>query len=367
MKDICKVGVIGCGDISGVYLNSLVNVFHNTEVVAVSSRNVENAKKKALEFGIAKAVDTEALLAMDIDIAVVLTDPNHHFPIVEQCLLANKNTYVEKPLATNTRDARRLLALAKERNLLLSCAPDTLLGSGTQTCRRLLADGLVGKPIASIGQTFNGGPESWHPNPSFFYKHGAGPLYDVGPYYIGDVLYLLGPANEVSCMAKTTYRQREIGSQPHRGEMIDVEVPTYYACTLSLTSGEICTSLHSFDVPNSRLDTRIEIYGTEGTLLVSPPCDFSGEILYKGKDDASWKTMPALFPYRDNRRGIGVADMADSIINGTPLRLTADFAYHTLDVIESLQRSSDNGKWVKVESGFASTAPMPMEPVFGGQ
>lgn len=157
---------------------------------------------------------------------------------------------------------------------MLTCAPDTLLGGGIQTCRKLIDNGLIGTPVASVGQTFNGGPESWHPNPFFLYQKGAGPLYDVGPYYIGGILYLLGPAGEVACMAKKTYAQRTIGSQPHCGEKIDVEMPTYYACTMHLNSGAICTSLHSFDVPCSRLDTRIEIYGTEGTLITVPPCDF---------------------------------------------------------------------------------------------
>lgn len=157
---------------------------------------------------------------------------------------------------------------------MLTCAPDTLLGGGIQTCRKLIDNGLIGTPVASVGQTFNGGPESWHPNPFFLYQKGAGPLYDVGPYYIGGILYLLGPAGEVACMAKKTYAQRTIGSQPHCGEKIDVEMPTYYACTMHLNSGAICTSLHSFDVPCSRLDTRIEIYGTEGTLITAPPCDF---------------------------------------------------------------------------------------------
>lgn len=285
--DRCKVGVIGCGDISRVYLHSLTQVFRNTQVVAVSSRGGESARRRAAEFGIPYAVSTEELLAMELDIVVILIDPVSHFRLAEQALLAGKHTYVEKPLAATTAEAAHLLTLAREKNLMLTCAPDTLLGGGIQTCRKLIDNGLIGTPVASVGQTFNGGPESWHPNPFFLYQKGAGPLYDVGPYYIGGILYLLGPAGEVACMAKKTYAQRTIGSQPHCGEKIDVEMPTYYACTMHLNSGAICTSLHSFDVPCSRLDTRIEIYGTEGTLITVPPCDFSGEILFRGRNDST--------------------------------------------------------------------------------
>ena len=185
----------------------------------------------------------------------------------------------------------------------------------------------------------------------------------MGPYYIGGILYLLGPAGEVACMAKKTYAQRTIGSQPHCGEKIDVEMPTYYACTMHLNSGAICTSLHSFDVPCSRLDTRIEIYGTEGTLITVPPCDFSGEILFRGRNDSTWR-QPIEFPYEKNCRGVGVSDMADALVRGRAPRLAADFTYHTLDVIELLQRSGETGKFVPVTSHFIRTPPMPEEPLF---
>lgn len=367
MKDRCKIGVIGCGDISRVYLNSLVNVFDNTEVIAVSSRGGESAKRRAEEFHIPHACTNEELLAMDLDIVVVLTDPLNHFPVVKQCLSAGKNTYVEKPISIETTQAKQLLDLAKEKNLMLACAPDTLLGAGTQMCRKLIEEGLIGTPIASLGQTLNGGPEPWHPNPFFFYQKGAGPLYDVGPYYIGDILYLFGPAKQVCCMAKKSYEKRIIGSQPHRGETIDVNVPTYYACTVLMEGGEICTSLHSFDVPKTRLDTHIEIYGTEGTLLVSPPCDFSGEILFKGNKDDSWRKIESDYSYSSDCRGLGVADMADALIHQRKHRLTAEFAYHTLDVIESLQKSTDTGTFVDVKSSFSPTPIMPTNPAWGGQ
>lgn len=186
--DRCKVGVIGCGDISRVYLHSLTQVFRNTQVVAVSSRGGESARRRAAEFGIPYAVSTEELLAMELDIVVILTDPVSHFRLAEQALLAGKHTYVEKPLAATTAEAAHLLTLAQEKNLMLTCAPDTLLGGGIQTCRKLIDNGLIGTPAASVGQTFNGGPESWHLNPFFLYQKGAGPLYDVGPYYIGGIL-----------------------------------------------------------------------------------------------------------------------------------------------------------------------------------
>ena len=154
------------------------------------------------------------------------------------------------------------------------------------------------------------------------------------------------------------------GGTPFAVEKIDVEMPTYYACTMHLNSGAICTSLHSFDVPCSRLDTRIEIYGTEGTLITVPPCDFSGEILFRGRNDSTWRQLPIEFPYEKNCRGVGVSDMADALIRGRAPRLAADFTYHTLDVIELLQRSGETGKFVPVTSHFIRTPPMPEEPLF---
>ena len=157
------------------------------------------------------------------------------------------------------------------------------------------------------------------------------------------------------------------GGTPFAVEKIDVEMPTYYACTMHLNSGAICTSLHSFDVPCSRLDTRIEIYGTEGTLITAPPCDFSGEILFRGRNDSTWRQLPIEFPYEKNCRGVGVSDMADALIRGRAPRLAVDFTYHTLDVIESLQRSGETGKFVPVTSRFIRTPPMPEEPLFSNR
>ncbi|MEG1061544.1 MAG: Gfo/Idh/MocA family oxidoreductase, partial [Oscillospiraceae bacterium] len=236
---------------------------------------------------------------------------------------------------------------------------------GLQTTRKLIEDGWIGRPTAAISHILTGGPESWHPNPAFLYHKGAGPLYDVAPYYVAGLSYLFGPVEMVMCAAKKTYEQRIIGSQPLYGTMIDVEVPTYLAGILSMENGVICSIHHSFDVAQTKLDNRVEIYGTEGTLVVPTPCDFSGEILYRGKLDDKWSVIPPLFAYRSDCRGIGVADMADALLKSRQPRLGDDFVYHTLDVLEQLDMSAQNRQSRTVESHFVPTPLMELGAVWG--
>lgn len=224
-----KIGIIGCGNISDTYIRSLKELFQNTEVYAVSDVLYDNAKARAEKYGIPFICETnEELLAMaEIEIAVVLTNPVYHYDVVKKCLLAGKHTYVEKPLALTKEEGQELLKIAEEKNLMLCAAPDSILGAGWQMARKLIEDGLIGEPIGSISHMLTGGPESWHPNPAFLYHVGAGPLYDVAVYWVAGLSYLFGPVESVMCSAKKTYEQRVIGSEPLRGQRIDVEVPTY--------------------------------------------------------------------------------------------------------------------------------------------
>ena len=362
-----KAGIIGCGNISAKYLHSLTEVFSIVEPIAISDLSYEATKKRGERFNIPHICKTneELLNLPEIKIIVVLTNPAQHYTIAEQCLRAGKHTYIEKPISLNTTDCAKLVRLAKEMGLMLSGAPDTILGAGVQTTRKLIDEGKIGEPIAAISHILTSGPESWHPNPAYLYHEGAGPLFDVAPYYVACLTYLFGPAALVMCMGKKTYSQRPITSQPLYGTMINVEVPTYLAGVLTMKNGVICSIHHSFDVLHTKLGNSIEIYGTKGVLIMPTPCGFSGEILYRGKDDFDWSNIPLAFPYQSDNRGIGVAEMAEALIQGQPPRLGADFVYHTLDVLEKINNSILTNEPKKIESVFQKTSLMSTEALWG--
>ena len=366
MKKI-KIGIIGCGNISAKYLHSLTEVFSNVEPVAVSDLSYEAAKKRGKQFNIPYICKTneELLNQPELELVVILTNPDQHFVVAEASLKAGKHTYIEKPLSLNTTDGRKLIALAKEKRLMLSGAPDTILGAGVQTARKLIDDDKIGDPIATISHILTAGPESWHPDPAFLYHKGAGPLFDVAPYYVAALTYLFGPVASVMSAGKKTYSQRPITSQPFCGTMIDVEVPTYLVGILTMKSGIICTIHHSFDVLHTKFENNIEIYGTKGVLIIPTPCDFSGEILFRGAVDSDWCSIPLSFPYKSDNRGIGVADMADALLQKRSPRLGADFVYHTLDILEHLNVSIETNEAKKIESIFERTQPMNIEALWG--
>ncbi len=386
MNDV-KVGLIGCGDISEKYIDTMKNLFH-VDVVAVTDKVPEKARNRADQFGIPRVCrSNQELVSMpEVDLVVVLTTPPQHFSVCELALQANKHVYVEKPLSLTREEGKKLLDLAEKEDRMLSCAPDTILAAGVQTGRKLIDDGWIGRPFAATSHIATGGHESWHPNPEFFYKEGGGPLFDVAPYYITALAYLLGPVESAVCSAMITYPERTITSQPLYGQKISVEVPTHLAGILNLKGGIIATILHSFDVPNTQMGWDIEIYGTEGTLIVPSPCMFGGEILYKKtvrgrpKGDVAakngektsgiaevlemvhrmegWSVLPLLHCYDQDYRGIGVADMVDALKKGRKQRLGADLGYHVLDVMVGLMESWKEDRIYHVQSTFERTAPM---------
>ena len=364
-----NVGVIGCGNISEKYLENLCGIFSQTQVIAVTDIKEEAAKLRAEQFHIPRVCkSSEELLAIpEIDIVVVLTQPGQHAQICEQALLAGKHTYVEKPLALNTEDGRRLVELAARQNKMLTSAPDTVLGSGIQTARKLIDEGWIGRPFGAISHILTGGPESWHPNPAFLYHKGAGPLYDVAPYYVAGLTYLLGPVESVMCSAKKVHAERTITSEPLYGTKIQVEVPTYLAGILTMENGVVATIHHSYDVDATRMDDSVEIYGTEGTLVIPTPCGFSGKIHYRRKGNPDWADIPCIFEYKKDMRGIGVADMASAILENRSQRLSAAFGYHTLNVLEALDISAQEGTAQPIASTFERTEAMLLNPGWGDE
>ncbi|MEI8122920.1 MAG: Gfo/Idh/MocA family oxidoreductase [bacterium] len=353
-----KIGVIGCGNISGAYFKA-GQTFNNLEIAACADLDPARAKAKAEEFKIPKACSVRELLAdRDIQIVVNLTIPKAHAAVALAALAAGKHVYGEKPLAVTRRDGQKILAAAKARKLRVGSAPDTFFGGGIQTCRKLIDDGWIGKPVAASAFMVCAGHESWHPQPEFYYDLGGGPMLDMGPYYLTALVNLLGPIKRVSGSARTTRSERMITSQPQYGKIIKVKALTHYSTVLDFAQGTICSMIMSFDCQTAQLP-RIEIYGTEGTLSVPDPNTFGGPVRIgrKGKD---WLEVPLTHGYTENSRSIGVADMANAIQSGRPHRASGELAFHVLDAMEAAADSSAKGRAITLTSTCKRPAALPL-------
>ena len=358
MADRVKVGIIGCGNISGQYFRGCA-AFGILDVVACADILPERAKAQAAEFGIPRACSVEELLADPaIGIVVNLTVPKAHAKVNAAALGAGKNVHCEKPLAVTRDEGRRTVELAKTKKLLLGCAPDTFLGGGIQTCRKLIDDGWIGDPVAATAFMACPGHEGWHPAPEFYYEAGGGPMLDMGPYYLTALVNLLGGARRVAGSAKITVPERIITSQGRFGERIKVETPTHIAGVVDFESGVTATVVMSFDVQAHRLPI-IEIYGTQGTLAVPDPNGFGGPVRLKRRGGSDWEQIP-LTHSPDVGRGIGVADMAYSIVHGRPHRACGDLAFHVLDIMLAFEESSSAGRHVELASRCERPAPLLM-------
>ncbi len=356
---VTKIGVIGCGKISGIYLRNSQRFFENLEVAACADLMPERAREQADKYGVAKACSVEELLAdPDIEIVVNLTIPNAHVEVAEAALAAGKNVHNEKPLTITRQDGRKLLASADEKGLLLGCAPDTFLGAAFQTSRHLIDAGAIGRPVAATAFFACHGHESWHPDPEFYYKLGGGPMFDMGPYYLSALINLLGPVRRVTGSAQISFPERTITSEPKNGTKVTVDVPTHVAGVLDFAGGAVATIITSFDVWSKNLP-QIEIYGSEGTLALPSPNGFSGTVRIRKSGDEQWSEVPHTHGYVGRCRASGVADMADAIHEGTPHRTSGQFAYHVLDIMHAFHDASDSGKHVDLASTCERPAAMP--------
>ncbi len=354
-----SVGVIGCGHISTVYFNTL-RQFDILQVVACADLDIKRAQGQAQKFDIPRACSVEELLAdPSIEIVVNLTVPNAHAEVAMAVLEADKAVYGEKPLATKREQGKAILELAAQKGLRVGNAPDTFLGGGLQTCLQLINDGEIGKPIAATAFILNHGMEHWHPDPYFFYQPGAGPLFDVGPYYLTTLVTMMGPVRRVSGTASTTFPERIVTSEPKYGTKIPVNTPTHIAGLLDFANGAVATILTSFDVWHHRLPF-IEIYGTEGTLSTPDPNRFDGPVYLRKARDTEWREIPLTHGYLTNMRGLGVVDMAYAMRTGRPHRANGEMAYHVLDIIESIMQSSEEGRHIELSS--SCTRPAPLAP-----
>lgn len=359
MKNV-KVGIIGCGNISDIYLKNLTKTFKITEVAACADIIIERAQEKAEKYGISKACSVEELLAdPDIEIVVNLTIPQAHAEICIAALNAGKSVYVEKPLSITREDGKKIIALSEEKGLLVGCAPDTFMGGGLQTCRKLIDDGWIGQPVAATAFMMCHGHEGWHPDPEFYYQVGGGPMFDMGPYYLTALVSLMGPVKRVTGSTRITFPERTITSEKKYGKTINVEVPTHIAGIMDFHNGAIATIITSFDVWSSQLP-RIEIYGSEGTLVVPDPNTFGGPVKVRRQNQDDWMEVPLTHGYDENSRGISVADMSYALRSGRKHRANCYMAYHVLELMHGFHDASKDGKHYNVESTCERPSPLPL-------
>ena len=377
-----RIGVIGIGDISDVYLNNLKK-YDAVEVIACASRGLEKAQRKAAQHGIAKAYASGAEVIADpeVDVILNLTTPQAHFEYNLAALKAGKHVYSEKPLAMTFAEGRQL---AEERHVRIACAPDTFLGGRLQNIRELIDSGKLGRITGGGAYFVSHGHEFHHPSPAFFYQPGAGPLYDMGPYYMTTLLSLLGPVKRVCAMATKAGETRTVPSGPCEGQVLPVDVDTHICATLEFVCGSIVTLTCSFDVWDSELP-RLELYGTEGTLLIdekdpiSGPNLFGGDTLlrtreqYRWKEperlpesvDTPWTVVPNEHPFNsvshaENPRGIGLVDMVYAMREGRAPRASGDMALHSLEVMECILRSAKEHVFCEPSTTFERPAPLPV-------
>ncbi|AMM31228.1 oxidoreductase [Sinomonas atrocyanea] len=350
------VAVIGAGVISKQYLDNLT-AFPDVEVRVIADLFPEAARARAEEYGIAEHGAPElALDHPDVEIIVNLTIPAAHVEVATAAVRAGKHVWTEKPFSLDRESGLGLLKEADDAGLRLGCAPDTFLGAGLQTARRVIERGDIGVPLTAQTVFQTPGPESWHPNPAFLFQPGAGPLFDMGPYYLTALVQTFGSVRRVAAVGSKAHATRVIGSGPKAGEEFTVEVPTHVSALAQFESGASSHSIFSFESPRTRMGF-VEITGTEATLSLPDPNYFDGELQICRVGETDWTAIPTTGPA--NGRGMGVLDMARSIRAGQPHRATGQLAYHVLDTMVSVSESIDSGAFVPVASSAPSSAPLP--------
>ncbi|MGH7910310.1 MAG: Gfo/Idh/MocA family protein [Candidatus Dormibacteraceae bacterium] len=348
------VAVVGCGDISRQYLTHLAG-FPEVEVLFCADLDPERARARAEAFGIPAWGSLEGALAEQrVELVVNLTPPATHGMVATATLDAGKHVWNEKPLATDLGAASALLTRAAERGLRVGGAPDTVLGAGLQTARRLVLEGAIGEPVAATTMVQGMGPDHWHPQPETFYRRGAGPLFDLGPYYLTTLCVLLGPVRRVAALGRQARAVRTIPTGERAGTAFGVEVPTHVTALLDFESGPSAMTGFSFDSPHRR--TEVEIVGTEGTLGVPDPNRFDGTVLLHRRGAAEAEEIPCSGTTAG--RGIGVVDLVEAVRAGRPHRASAELALHVLETMLAIERSAASGGFVDVDSRFVPPAPV---------
>jgi len=352
-----KVGIVGCGKISDAYFLGC-RAYEILEVVACADLDVERARAKAREYGVAGCSVEELFARADVEIVINLTIPQAHSAINERAMRAGKHVYCEKPFGLDVAEGQRILELSRSLNRRVGCAPDTFLGGGLQTARRLIDAGAIGRPVSAMGFMLCHGHESWHPAPEFYYKAGGGPMFDMGPYYLTALVTLLGPIRRISGVAQTTFSERTITSQPLAGQQITVDVPTHTMGTLEFHGGASASLTTSFDVWPYPLP-RLLIFGTESTMEVPDPNTFKGPVRLRSNDGKTYDEVP-LTHDESRGRGTGVADLAHALRSGRAHRASGELAQHVLEAMAAFEAASQQGTYVTLTSAPTRPAALPV-------
>lgn len=349
------VGIMGAGNISAAYLR-LAPLFKGLEVRAVADILPEAARKRSEEFGVAAQTPDELLKNSEIDVIVNLTIPATHYRVSMDAITAGKHAYSEKPFVLTLEEGQALKKAADQRGLRVGSAPDTFLGGAHQQVRSLIDAGKLGRITSGTTHVMSRGMEHWHPNPDFFFQAGAGPILDIGPYYVTDLIQLLGPVKRVTAFTGMARAERLVTAEgPFKGATIKVGTPTTIHGVLEFHNGAIVTIGASWDV-YSHGHHNIELYGTEGTVYVPDPNFFGGDITITDQSGTKTKVEPWEHPFgkvnqdpgganpRANYRTAGLADMMAAVEAGRPARCGLDVALHAVDVMTSLLKAGETGQ-----------------------
>ncbi|NHT76834.1 Gfo/Idh/MocA family oxidoreductase [Rhizobiaceae bacterium CRRU44] len=361
LRQPLRIGIVGCGNISMAYLRN-TPLFRGVDIVACADVNPQAAEQRAAQFGL-RASSVDALMAAaDVDLVLNLTIPAAHFDISMQALEAQKHVFTEKPLAVTAELGRRLVSEAATRGLLIGSAPDTFLGAAGRYARRLMESGAIGKPVTGTAFMMARGMEHWHPDPGFYYQPGAGPVMDMGPYYLTMLVNLMGPVRRVQAVATSGQKDRLITADgPKRGTRFSVGTPTSVLSLLEFESGATITFGASWDVFRHS-NHPIELHGTEGSLRLPDPDTFGGTVALSERGD-DWKTTDtATLPYgavnwpvdapdRANYRMLGLADLARAIEEKRSPRASGDLALHVLEIMEGILQAGETGVAQAIEGG----------------
>ena len=352
------VAVVGCGNISKQYLKNL-SAFPDVRVLFCADIDTSRARAQAAAYGVPAAGGVqEALEHPGVRLVVNLTIPAAHAEVASAAIAAGKHVWNEKPLAPDVAAGRALLDQAREAGVRVGCAPDTVLGAGLQSARRLIASGAIGTPISALTLLQSPGPESWHPDPEFLFAKGAGPLFDMGPYYLTAIATLFGPATRVAAIGRKARDTRVIGSGPRAGTEFNVEVPTYTSALAEYAGGQAASLLFSWDSPLSRWGF-VEITGTDATLALPDPNHFDGDLRVRKAGDTEWTVIGSQGAVAG--RGSGVADMVRAIRRDEPHRASGEMALHVLEMMTAIERSASSASFEPVESVFDVPAALAVE------
>jgi predicted dehydrogenase len=350
------IGIVGCGAISSTYIGYLVRR-PDSRLVAFADLDPERAKRAAEQVPGARALDVDDLVAdPDVEVVLNLTRPQEHVAVGVAALEHGRAVFSEKPMAVDLDDAQRLMAAAARTDGRLGCAPDSFLSPAFQACRRALDDGVIGTPVAVSAEMLCPGHEGWHPDPAFYYRHGGGPLLDMGPYYLTAMVALLGPVRRASAAATATWPTRTVTSAPRHGEVVDVEVPTHVSAVMEFAAGPIATLTTSFDVAASR--AHLDIHGTAGSLRCPDPNTYGGPVLHR-PGGGEWRELALPDLGVEVARGFSVAELGHAARAGRDARASGALAYHVLDVMTSILRAADSGDRVDLRSTCERPEPLP--------